>query len=62
MEDERKNHEHKMKKMETEMEQVFELKVKERNQRIIDSENDVSSGLRGKGLQQFVPINFALGH
>jgi septin 7 len=41
MEDERKNHEQKMKKMEMEMEQVFEMKVKERNQRIIDSENDL---------------------
>ena len=42
MEEERKSHDQKMKKMEQEMEQVFEMKVKERNQRIIDSENDVS--------------------
>ncbi|CAL8097079.1 unnamed protein product [Orchesella dallaii] len=41
MEDEKKNHESKMKKMEVEMEQVFELKVKERTQRITDSEKDL---------------------
>ena len=42
MEDEKKNHESKMKKMEQEMEQVFEMKVKERNQRLLDSDEDVS--------------------
>jgi hypothetical protein len=42
MEEEKKNHENKMKKMEQEMEQVFEMKVKERNQRLLDSEEDVS--------------------
>jgi len=41
MEEEKKNHDLKMKKMELEMEQVFESKVKERGQRIIDSEKDV---------------------
>lgn len=41
MEEEKKNHDLKMKKMEIEMEQVFELKVKERTQRITDSEKDV---------------------
>jgi septin 7 len=41
MEEEKKNHESKMKKMEQEMEQVFEMKVKERNQRLIDSEDDL---------------------
>jgi len=42
MEDEKRNHDQKMKKMEQEMEIVFEMKVKERNQRLIDSEIDVS--------------------
>lgn len=41
MEEEKKNHDNKMKKMEQEMEQVFEMKVKERNQRLLDSEDDV---------------------
>lgn len=41
MEEEKKNHDVKMKKMESEMEQVFEMKVKERSQRIIDSEKDL---------------------
>ena len=31
-----------MKKMEAEMEQVFEMKVKEKKQKLKDSENDVS--------------------
>ncbi|XP_035711935.1 protein peanut isoform X3 [Folsomia candida] len=41
MEEEKKNHDAKMKKMEIEMEQVFEMKVKERSQRITDSEKDL---------------------
>ena len=43
MEDERKEHVAKMKKMEAEMEQVFEMKVKEKKQKLKDSELDVSS-------------------
>lgn len=31
-----------MKKMETEMEQVFEMKVREKKQKLKDSESDVS--------------------
>lgn len=42
MEDERKEHRQKMKKMEAEMEQVFEMKVKEKMQKLKDSEADVS--------------------
>lgn len=42
MEEERKEHEIKMKKMEQELEQVFELKVKEKMQKLKDSEADVS--------------------
>lgn len=42
MEEEKKNHDAKMRKMEVEMEQVFEIKVKERTLRITDSEKDVS--------------------
>ena len=43
MDDERREHVQKMKKMEAEMEQVFEMKVKEKMQKLKDSENDVSS-------------------
>lgn len=41
MNDERKEHNQKMKKMEAEMEQVFEMKVKEKMQKLKDSETDV---------------------
>ena len=40
-EDEKLEHETKMKKMESEMEQVFEMKVKEKKQKLKDSEADV---------------------
>lgn len=42
MEEERKEHEIKMKKMEQELEQVFEKKVEEKMQKLKDSEADVS--------------------
>lgn len=42
MEEERREHVMKMKKMEAEMEQVFELKVKEKKQKLKDSEAEVS--------------------
>jgi len=42
MNDERKEHNQKMKKMEAEMEQVFEMKVKEKMQKLKDSETDLS--------------------
>ncbi|KAI5085490.1 septin-7 isoform X4, partial [Silurus meridionalis] len=38
MEEERREHVMKMKKMESEMEQVFEMKVKEKKQKLKDSE------------------------
>ncbi|XP_078256781.1 septin-7-like [Rhinoraja longicauda] len=41
MEEERREHMAKMKKMETEMEQVFEMKVKEKKQKLKDSENEL---------------------
>ena len=41
MEEEKKEHEQKMKKMEGDMEQVFEIKVKEKMQKLADSEADV---------------------
>lgn len=41
MEEEKKEHALKMKKMEAEMEQVFEMKVKEKKQKLKDSEADV---------------------
>ena len=43
MAEEKKEHDNKMKKMEAEMEQVFEMKVKEKKQKLKDSEGDVSS-------------------
>lgn len=42
MEEERKEHEVKMKMMEQELEQVFEKKVEEKMQKLKDSEADVS--------------------
>lgn len=41
MEEQKKEHKLKMKKMEAEMEQVFEMKVKEKTQKLKDSEADV---------------------
>ncbi|XP_052124950.1 septin-7 isoform X1 [Frankliniella occidentalis] len=41
MEEEKRDHDAKMKKMETEMEQVFEMKVKEKKQKLRDSESDL---------------------
>lgn len=41
MDEERREHVQKMKKMEAEMEQVFEIKVKEKMQKLKDSENDL---------------------
>ncbi len=43
MEEEKREHAMKMKKMEAEMEQVFESKVKEKRQRLKESETDVSN-------------------
>ena len=43
MEEERREHVAKMKKMEMEMEQVFEMKVKEKIQKLKDSEAEVTS-------------------
>lgn len=42
MEEEKKEHELKMKKMEQEREELFEQKVKEKFQKLKDSEADVS--------------------
>lgn len=56
MEEEKKNHDLKMKKMEIEMEQVFELKVKERTQRITDSEKDVMKSIYTSRLVLLIEI------
>ena len=42
MEEEKREHELKMKKMEAEMEQVFEMKVKEKKQKLKDSELELT--------------------
>ncbi|XP_011629919.1 septin-7 isoform X1 [Pogonomyrmex barbatus] len=41
LEEEKREHDNKMKKMETEMEQVFEMKVREKRQKLKDSEADL---------------------
>lgn len=41
LEEEKREHDNKMKKMETEMEQVFEMKVREKKQKLKDSEMDL---------------------
>ena len=46
MEDEKQEHMLKMKKMEADMEQVFETKVKEKKHKLRESEMDVSCVLR----------------
>lgn len=43
MEEEKKEHTNRMKKMETEMEQVFEMKVKEKMSKLTELEADVSA-------------------
>lgn len=42
MEEEKREHDQKMKKMEAEMEQVFEMKVKEKKQKLKDSEAELT--------------------
>lgn len=42
MEEEKREHDLKMKKMESEMEQVFEMKVKEKKQKLKDSEVELT--------------------
>lgn len=41
MEEEKKEHDTKMKKMEQDMEQIFDSKVKEKMQKLLDSEAEV---------------------
>jgi len=43
MEEEKREHMQKMKKMELEMEDVFKMKVQEKKQKLQDSEADVSA-------------------
>ncbi|KAG1678948.1 Septin-7 [Nymphon striatum] len=45
MEDEKKEHDDKIKRMEQDMENVFEMKVKEKKQKLKDSETDVSAAM-----------------
>ena len=54
LESEKREHKNKMKRMEAEMEQVFELKVKEKINRLNDSETG-KSDILNKSLK--VPIN-----
>lgn len=53
MEEEKRDHDTKLKKMETEMEQVFEMKVKEKKQKLKDSEIVVSIFFLGIYLSSF---------
>ena len=45
MEEEKREHMQKMKKMELEMEEVFKMKVQEKRQKLQDSEADVRKSL-----------------
>lgn len=60
MEEERRDHVAKMKKMEMEMEQVFEMKVKEKIQKLKDSEAEVPPHAHtpNKTILQFVSVTF----
>ena len=42
LEEEKREHDNKIKKLEIDMEQVFEMKVKEKKQKLKDLESDVS--------------------
>ena len=53
MAEEKKDHVQKLKKMEAEMEQVFEMKVKEKMQKLKDSEVDVSVGVQKATCSHF---------
>ncbi len=50
MEEERREHVMKMKKMEAEMEQVFEMKVKEKKQKLKDSEAEVGQSVNASNI------------
>ena len=56
MEEEKKEHGQKMKKMEAEMEQVFEMKVKEKMQKLKDSEADVRRTMPACYISAFFKI------
>ena len=60
MEDERREHVAKMKKMEAEMEQVFEMKVKEKKHKLKESEIDV--GLTTFYRKKYPLNNFFYDH
>ncbi len=57
MEEEKKEHEAKMKKMETEMEQVFEMKVNEKINKLKESESDVRYIFKFFSFQYRIKIN-----
>lgn len=56
LEEEKREHDNKMKKMETEMEQVFEMKVREKKQKLKDSEADVSKAYPILDVNSFVHL------
>lgn len=65
MEEEKREHESKMKKMEAEMEQVFEMKVKEKKQKLKDSELELTrrheerkKASDGKSFHKYLISNF----
>lgn len=57
MEEERREHVAKMKKMEMEMEQVFEMKVKEKIQKLRDSEAEVLTTPQFSENVQFLSVS-----
>lgn len=61
MEEERRDHVAKMKKMEQEMEQVFEMKVKEKLQKLRDSEAEVNCCFYFSCLLSFCLLGWLVG-
>lgn len=61
MEEEKREHDQKMKKMEAEMEQVFEMKVKEKKQKLKDSEIELTRRHEERKKVIFtIPFSFSL--
>lgn len=58
MEEEKREHDLKMKKMEAEMEQVFEMKVKEKKQKLKDSELELTRRHEDRKKVCFTKFNY----
>lgn len=58
MEEEKREHDMKMKKMEAEMEQVFEMKVKEKKQKLKNSEAELTKQFEDEKKVKDGPIHW----